>query len=134
MSKKVHFLFPFEGPNTSIALRQPLFGNVHTTNLQVQLRHTRSGTAYAYKRTPTYQTFKLVFEKMREGPLQGFSGKEQIKTFLITSAAAKVLYIDHEGLKWSGLITNPTVDFTNQGKDDYGDLFGFSLDFEGQSA
>jgi hypothetical protein len=69
---------------------------------------------------------------MRHGPLQGFSGREQIKTFLAACAARKVRYIDHTGANWSGLIINPNVEFINQGRDTYGDLFGFSLDFEGQ--
>lgn len=132
MSNKVHFLFPFEGPYTSIALRQPLFGDVNVVNLQTQVRHTRNGTVYAYKRTPTYRSLKLAFEKMRQNPLQGFSGREEILNFLALSAAKKILYIDHQGIKWSGLITNPTVEFTNDGKDNYGDLFAFTLEFEGQ--
>lgn len=131
MSNKVYLVYPFEGPTTSIVLRQPIFGDSNAVNLQTQVIHTRSGDVFAYKRTPTYQTLKLTFEKMRYSPLQGFSGKEQIKTFLALSAAKKIRYIDHNHVNWSGLIITPVIEYTNQGRDNYGDLFGFSLEFEG---
>ncbi len=132
MSNKVHFLFPFEGPTTSIALRQPIFGDVNPNNYQIIVGHSRNGDLFSYKRTPTYQSMKLTFEKMREAPIQGFSGLEQIKTFLAAAAARKVRYIDHKQVNWSGVIISPTVEFTNQGRDSQGDQFGFSIEFEGQ--
>lgn len=131
MSNKVRFLFPFEGPTTAIILHQPIFGDSNQYNLQVVTKHSRTGKLFAYKRAPTYQTLKLTFERMRENAVQGFSGKEDIKTFLALCAAKKVRYIDHLGNNWSGIITTPVVEFTNQGRDKMGDQFGFALDFEG---
>ncbi len=128
---KVYFLYPITGPTTSIALRRPVFGDANVINLQTIVRHSRNGDIYAYKRTPTYQTLKLTFERMRESPLQGFAGKEQIKMFLALSAGKRVKYIDHLNRNWGGIIITPVVDFTNQGHDSQGDQFGFSLDFEG---
>lgn len=132
LSKKVYLFYPLEGPATSIVLHQPIFGDTNVVNLQTQVKHSRNGDVYAYKRTPTYQSLKLTFEKMREAPLQGFSGKEQIKTFLELSAAKHIKYIDHAGRGWSGIIISPTVEYVNQGRDAFGDLFGFTLEFEGK--
>lgn len=131
MSKKVYFLFPATGPTTSMILRQPVFADSLGLNTQVQVSHSRNGDVYAYKRTPSYQTLKLTFEKMRQTAMQGFSGRAEIIAFLNASAAGKVLYIDHLGRHWTGIITTPNVEFVNQGADDNGELFGFTLEFEG---
>jgi hypothetical protein len=131
MSNKVIFLFPFEGPTTSIKLPQPSFGNGHNVNYQIQTGHSRSGNLFSYKRTPTYQTHKLTFDKVREASINGFSSKQQILDFLQTCAGQRVRYLDHQNQNWWCVITTPAVDFTNQGKDQNGDLFGFSLEFEG---
>ncbi len=130
MSIKAYFLAPFNAPTSSIALRHPIFGDSRTVNYQTVSKRTRSGQLFVYKRTPTYVSLKLTFEHLRAKALQGFSSREDIQTFFNTFAGQSLRYIDHNGQHWQCVVLSPTIDFTNQGKDQNGDLFGFTIELD----
>lgn len=132
MSTKAYFLHPFEGPTTSIATRHPIFGDSRNVNYQTITKRSRSGQLFAYKRTPTYVILKLTFEHLRGNALQGMSSQDQVQAFFATCAAQNIRYIDHNGQNWKCLVLSPTIEFTNQGKDQNGDLFGFTIEMNAE--
>lgn len=130
MSTKAFFIYPFNGPTTTIALRRPIFGDQRTVNYQTVAKRSRSGQLYTYRRSPTYVTLKLVFEHLRSASVQGMSSQDAVQEFFRVSAAQQVRYIDHNGQHWQCTVLTPAIDYTNQGKDAYGDLFGFTIELD----
>lgn len=127
--KYVWFHAPYGAYVNGMRLPEPIFGDSLDINLQTQLRHSRNGDVYMYKRTPTYQTMKLSFENIRardvdaafdyNSEIQGY--RLCVMDFIKKYAAVECTYIPHNynntnNLKWRGFITTPTISITNAGK------------------
>lgn len=126
----VKFYHPYGGPTLGISLRNPTFGNTDKTNLQVDVKHSRNGDIYAYRRTPSYRSFKLDFENIVDANTNSFSTLDQVRAFLKQAAADFVLYIDKSGTQRKIIILTSEPELTCTGKNGCGDLYSMSLEVE----
>ncbi len=129
----VYFYYPPNAPTTQIGLRNPRFGNVHSVHLQTVAKRSRNGVLYLFKRTPTYESFKLDFDRIDETRFQ------RLITFMKTTAGKQIQYKDHKGVKWNGYILTDPFELVNdkKGLNDRGqrvDWYTLSLQFEGSLA
>lgn len=129
----VYFFFPPAGPTMQVGLRNPKFGNVHTVHLQTVAKRSRNGMLYIFKRTPTYESFKLEFDRIDETRFQ------KLITFMKATAGQIIQYQDHKGVKWNGYLLTDPFELVNdhKGLNDVGsrvDWYTLSLQFEGSIA
>lgn len=129
----VYFFWPPAGPRLQVGLRNPKFGNAHSLHLQTVSKRSRNGILYLFKRTPTYEQFKLDFDRIDETRFQN------LISFMKNTAGQVIQYQDHKGVKWNGYILTDPFELVNdhKGLDDKGkrvDWYTLSLQFEGALA
>ncbi len=129
----VYFFWPTNGPIMQVGLRNPKFGNVHSVHLQTIAKRSRNGVLYLFKRTPTYESFKLDFDRIDETKFV------RLIEFMKATAGQLITYKDHKGVKWNGYILTDPFELVNdkKGLDDRGrrvDWYTLSLQFEGSTA
>jgi hypothetical protein len=114
-----------------LELPHPLCPDTEKLILQTQVRHSRNGDRYQYKRTPTYRILSLDFENIKQTDL------ESLEAFFELAAGEDLVYIDHYQQNWIGTIITDPIEFKALCKflpDCPGgrtELYGFSLEFEG---
>jgi hypothetical protein len=113
-----------------VQLPAPIIGDTDRIVLQTQVRHSRNGTRYQFKRTPTYEQLLMTFENIRYGDI------DNIKDFFETTAGLDVKYIDQYSRLWIGVVSIDPIDFVSMGKyltcpGGRVELFTFNIEFEG---
>jgi hypothetical protein len=126
----VYFYYPPNGPTMQVGLRNPNFGNAHALHLQTISKRSRSGVLFIFKRTPTYESFKLDFNRIDEDMFN------RLITFMKATAGQVIQYLDHKGVKWNGYILTDPFELVNdhKGLSNSGqrvDWYTLSLQFEG---
>lgn len=103
--------FPFVSPSTSIALRNPKFGNTDSINTNTRFARTRSGQLSVARPAawPTIELLKMSFEALSQSQADAFLA------FIKTSAALEIGYLDQEARQWRGYIIDPTLTSTPVG-------------------
>ncbi len=129
----VYFYYPPGAPTMQVGLKNPRFGNVHSVHLQTIAKRTRSGVLYLFKRTPTYESFKLDFDRIDETRFL------RLIAFMKATAGQVIQYKDHKGVRWNGYILTDPFELVNdrKGLNDSGvrvDWYTLSLQFEGSLA
>lgn len=128
--RSVQFDYPYGSPTSTVVLnRSPVMGNTERLNFQRISRNSRGGDPIIFWDNiwPTEDVLSFSFTYVTK------SEADQFKNFLDLTLGKDVKMTDHESQVWKGIILNPGVEFTNQGKRDEcgNEQFSFSIEFQG---
>jgi hypothetical protein len=96
--------------STSIVLRNPDFGNQEVYEQRRINRKTRGGDLQIYRNPiwPQTNTFKYTISNLKEEEKQAFLN------FLRLSLGQEITMIDYEGRSWTGFISAPNEETSEQ--------------------
>ena len=118
---KVTLTYPFVSPTTTLALRNPQFGNVDRLVFDRINRETRGGTLIMFvdPKWPKQQVMNLTFAALTK------TMKDSLLALLNASVGQDIGYLDHENRQWKGIVLTPEATIQNDSRDGYTVTFEF---------
>lgn len=119
----------FAYQNTLLTFRAPEFDNVDSIELARINRNSRAGDLIIGRAPywPVTEKLKMHFIELSQQKC-----KDLINFFDLT-LGLDIIFTDHEGQKWRGIILNPESAVTQEGRNDQG-CGGFAVDIEFQGS
>lgn len=106
--------FPYSFVTTTILLPNPEFNNSERISRTRIQRETRGGDleTFADDIWPIDDELAWTFNNIT------LSQRDDLASFLELTLGQEIKVIDHEGMTWKAIITNPEAEFVQDGNDD----------------
>lgn len=107
----------------SISLRNPELGNTESLDIRRINRKTRGGDLRVYRdpQWPKCRTLQVKFQYLSQVDL------DRLLDFFHRTTGEIVTYVDYEGRTWSGIITTPTDEVSQQGRCNFAAQFSLQV-------
>jgi len=101
----------FQYQEIDLTLRSPEWGDTESLEYTRVNRRTRGGDLIIFRdeNWPKAQLFRLTFSLLKDE-------KEKVFNLIRRSLGKNIIFTDHEGYSWTGIITNPETPITKDNR------------------
>jgi len=114
--------YPYGAPTLIVTIQNPEFNDSYDVDHRLSFKVDMAGLVRTYKIIPETKKLLLTFGSMPRTML------ENLKNFIHLSAGSLIELTDHNGIVWSGLITNQPFESTSSSRF----LKSTTIEFEGE--
>lgn len=104
--------YPVNSPTSTLNLRIPKFGDTKRLTAKFKIKRTLAGFPRVSRVTswPQIEVLRFTIEALTQ------TQRDDFIAFIELTAGLNIRLLDHENVNWSGIIIDPTVEVTDEGR------------------